>query len=204
MKKSILYIMLAHSVISASFAAYTHTITEYQSLPHLFGTESMLITGRGGGPYTALFDNSSLTVENTSILEDGVGGVWQISLGESSSLNMLGGQVNEIDFHGEATATLIGGLIQQIWSHQTPLKWDNYNQQWVPNPHIKLYYSGDLPTQQNIGGYNYLVGAWGDGTGFQIYLPDTGYHPYDNFEFIPEPTTMLLLGLGGWLLRQKK
>jgi hypothetical protein len=99
-----------------------------------------------------------------------------------------------------------GGLIQQIWSFQIAWKLDNNTQQLIPNPHIKLYYAGNVPTQQSVNGHNCLVGTWGDGTTFSIYLPDTGYNPYNNFEFIlvPEPATLLLFSLGSVMLRRKK
>ena len=108
---------------------------------------------------------------------------------------MSGGQVGTIVFNNNATAILTGGLIEAIYSYQI-----------VTNPHITLYYSGDLPTVQKLGGFDYLVGNWGDGTDFNIYLHNTGYDTYGNFEFIliPEPVTFLLLGLGGLLIRRKK
>jgi hypothetical protein len=49
MKKNTLYILFTCLFTSMSFATYTYTITEYQSLPDLKGEETMLITDQGGG-----------------------------------------------------------------------------------------------------------------------------------------------------------
>ena len=142
-----------------------------------------------------LENESSADILGTSDPVEGSGGIWEIRLGYTSSLYMAGGQVNEINIGNEATAVLKGGMIQSIYSYQI-----------VPDPHIKLYYSGDLPSVQEIEGLDFLVGNWGNGDPFSIYLHDSGYNVYGNFEFIlvPEPITLALLAFGGLMLRSKK
>jgi len=53
---------------------------------------------------------------------------------------------------------------------------------------------------------NLLTGNWLDGSGFSVTLLDqTGYDPvYSNINFVPEPATLALFGLGGLLLRKKR
>jgi hypothetical protein len=116
MKKTLLYIMIVCLSAPVSFGADTSTITEYQLLPNLYGTESMLITGNGGGGTTYLSDDSSLIIKSTSNLYQGTGGVWEIQLGYSSYLEMSGGQVNMIGIGNDATALLMGGTINGLFN----------------------------------------------------------------------------------------
>jgi hypothetical protein len=191
MKKAIYILFLCFSV-AMSFATYTYTIKEYQTLPDLEDNETIFVTDQGGGGLINLFDNSSMILEDTSTLEEGVGGIWTIELMNSSSLYMSGGEVHMIDIGDYATAYLSGGLIQQIWSGQ-------YTGTFGPHITIECldhYYSDNTKL---------LTGHWMDNTAFSIYLIDVpNYSPaIQNITFIPEPATLMLLGLGGLLLRRK-
>ena len=101
----------------------------------------------------------------------------------------------------DATALLSGGLIETLWSYQ--IAWEDDGSGGLINtPHITidcLDWSHDTST-------NILTGHWLDGTSFNIKLYDvTGYSPaIDNIQFIPEPVTVLLMGIGGLLIRKKK
>jgi hypothetical protein len=193
MEKTNLYILFICLFASMGWA-YTYEVYTYSSSKTLYTSESILFANEGGMDKLTLTINSSATIKGTSTLKEGEGGIWQIILANDSYLDMLGGEIHEIDISHNATAILKGGLIEAIYSYQI-----------VPEPHIALYYSGTLPTVQTISGFNYLVGNWGNGEPFSIYLHDTGYDVYGNFEFIlvPEPVAMLLLGLGGLLLRRR-
>lgn len=205
MKKSILYIPFVCLFVPVSLGTYTHTITTYQLLPDLTGTESMLITGQGGGGGVNLFDNSFMKIESTSMLGVGTGGVWQISMSVSSRLEMTGGEVHMIDMDDDSTAVLKSGWIEEIRIDQLFFKLEGDPPAEVPNPHITLYYWGDLPT---LDVSNVLTGLWSNGDSFEIQLfNDTGIecNLLDNFDFIlvPEPATLLLLTLGGLMIRRR-
>ncbi len=194
MKKTILYILFV-CLFDSTGLAYTYEIYTYSPSDILYAGESILFADEGGMDGLTLYYNSSATIEDTSTLKEGEGGIWQINLANNSHLDMFGGQVHEIDLSDNATAILKGGLIESIYSYQI-----------VPDPHITLYYSGNLPTVQKISGFNYLVGNWGNGDPFSIYLHNTGYNVYGNFNFIliPEPVSLALLAFGGLMIRKKQ
>ena len=204
--KKLIILLAAVLCSSVSLASYTYTITEYQSLPSLDGTETLLMTGEGGTNSLDLYDFSSATIQGTSSLLRGSGGIWELRLFDSTHLDFSGGNINELRIRTDATAILSGGRINTISSNQIAWKLD-YGfdpPQWVPNPHITIIYSGDLPA---VDAGNVLTGLWGDGSNFSIQLVDvSGYSPaIENvqFELIPEPATLLLLGAGGLLLRKR-
>jgi hypothetical protein len=192
--KKVIYILFVCLFASTGWTSYTYVSDVYGPIPDLYGNDTLLIIDEGGDNSIYLNDLSSATIISTSELEQGVGGIWFLSLSENSHLYMSGGQVNQLDFNNSATAELYGGLIQQIWSYQQ-----------VQVPHIKLYYSGDLPNYNETT--DILGGLWGDGDPFSIYLHDvTGYAPViDNIEFIlvPEPMILALLAFGGLLIRSR-
>jgi hypothetical protein len=145
---------------------YTTYATHYEITTNIYTPALTLQTGDslymndGGFDSLTLYGESFATLEGTSTLVEGSGGIWQIRLANNSNLIMSNGQVNQLDLNNSATAELYGGLIRSIYSYQI-----------VPDPHITLYYSGTIPTVQTIGGFNYLVGNWGNGDPFSIYLP---------------------------------
>ncbi len=157
-----------------------------------------------------MYSDSSAIVQNTSTLNQGFGGLWEAQLFDNSSLEFSGGQLGHLSLFTNATVTLSGGRIDNIYSYQIAWGWDYRVDpaEWVPNPHITIIYSGELPT---LDANNYLTGLWGNGDPFSIYLSDApegyGYSPaIENIQFqlIPEPATLLLLSLGGLLLRRKQ
>jgi hypothetical protein len=203
MKKTIPYIMFICVVSYQVYATYYEITTNIYTPGLTLQTGDSLYMTDGGFGDLNLFGESSATIKGTSPLAEGTGGIWIIRLLNNSSLYMTSGQVNMIDIGNNATAVLKGGLIRHIYSYQ----WVPYTpgRDGVPNPNIKLYYSGDLPT---LDSSNVLTGLWGNGDPFSIHLHDVpGYDPViQNIQFIlvPEPMTLTLFTLGTLLLRRKQ
>jgi len=153
--------------------------------------DTLLMTGGGVNSITAE-DESFLDIRNTSPFAVGSGGVGTLDMWDSSRLEFSGGQVSGFYIDDYATAVLSGGRIDKI-RNESQL--------------------GDAQIEIICKGYNYnsqtkkLTGIWGNDSAFNIQLADlTGYVPTYNileFTIIPEPMTLLLLSLGGLLIRRK-
>jgi len=167
----------------------------------LHDSETLLMTGGGAGSLV-LWNNSFARIEGTSPLQQGFGGIWNLDMLGHSNLEFYGGEVYELAIGSYARAVLAGGRIDHIWSSQSAWTHAGDPPVLVPNPHIEIIYSGDLPT---VDENNLLTGAWGDGGVFSIQLIDVqGYSPaIENIFFTPEPATLLLL-LGGVSLMRKR
>ncbi|HPD47642.1 MAG TPA: PEP-CTERM sorting domain-containing protein, partial [Anaerohalosphaeraceae bacterium] len=92
---------------------------------------------------------------------------------------------------------LSGGRIDRLSSRQNAWKYvDGPPVHLVPNPHITIVC--DLDSVVHNPQTNILTGTWLDGMAFSIQLIDVeGYSPaIENIQFIPEPSTLLLMALG--------
>ena len=139
-------------------------------------------------------DFSVLDIFSTSALVLNTGGIWELNLVDSTRLNLIGGQIRNLDIKESSTAVLRGGRIDNIGCWQTVLL-----------PHIEMIvkdYSYNAQTK-------ILKGTWGDDSLFNIQLIDhiqDGYSPaIDNIKFtiIPEPMSLMLIGLGALLIRRR-
>ncbi len=170
---------------------------DYQISSGFFGNltieneQTLLMTGGGGARLTGQ-DNSILDIKNTSPLAVLSGGIWDLVIHDNSKLLLSGGHINRLDIGEDAAALLSGGQINKIisgYSFANPL-------------HIKII----CQTAVYDSTTKYLNGVWKDGSTFSIFFEDrSGYSSIvNNITIIPEPTTMLLLGLGGVLLRRRQ
>jgi len=203
MKKTILYILLVGLFVSRGLASYTYEVDTYGDNKTLYNAESILIYSQGGMDGLTLFDESSADIVGTSNLAEGFGGIWYLDLANSSSLNMSGGGVHELNPHNGATVFLAGGTIERIKSSQSAWKQEGNPPTSVWNPHITIecldhFYNDDT---------NLLTGHWfDDGTAFSILLIDVdNYSPaIQNIQFVPEPATLSMFGLGLFLLKKRR
>ena len=209
MKKLLFILIIVVICTPVLLGDYTYTIDSFGPVPNLYGTESLLMIDEGGDNMLTLYDFSSATIEGTSALEQGVGGIMVILATTDSHLDFLGGELGTLSMGNDATATLSGGWIVSIDSTQSTLRWDYEVDpaELVPNPHIEM-----IVNEYSFSAYDIdtdiLTGLWADDSAFSIYLENrSGYDPViDNISFtiVPEPATLALIGLGGLLIRRRK
>jgi hypothetical protein len=170
---------------------FDYTISDTYDFSVTLNSESLLITGAGALVVDA-FGESYVEVQDTAPLEDNVGGIHGLNLTDSSLLNYYAGEMSGFRIYNDATATFSGGRIDYISSYQDS----------DLTKHITFI--ADVDSIDLTG--NLLTGNWLDDSSFSITLQDqTGYDSvYSNINFVPEPATIALFGLGSMMLRKRK
>ncbi len=199
MKKMMLFMFL---MFTCSLNAMVISDT-YEYGVSLYNNDTLLVTG-GGADEIDAHNHSIIEVENTAHLQIDVGGIETITLDDYSQLFFDGGEMNSLYIEDYSTATLSGGSINKIFSYQ-----DAYSPNQVHQPHIEI-----ICREYDDSVANLITGVWdvdNDGDGsydtFSIELKNqSGYDPViDNIKFtiVPEPCSLMLLSLGGLILRKK-
>jgi hypothetical protein len=121
------------------------------------------------------------------------GGLWDLAVGDHSQLYLSGGQINYLTVDDYATAVLSGGLINKL---------ENDSQGGYASVEVICRsYSYNTTTKL-------LMGVWENYSPFSIQLVDlSGYattYSILDFTIIPEPMTLILLGLGGMIARRNR
>ncbi|MEN6306690.1 MAG: PEP-CTERM sorting domain-containing protein [Anaerohalosphaeraceae bacterium] len=207
MMKRLLLLLGIVSGYSVSLAGISYINSgDYQYDVRLYNSDKLIVMGGGADRITSR-GYSSVEVQYTSTPLSDNGGIWDIFVQENSQLLYLNGETEEITLSKNASAVLKGGRIDGITTLQQVFNvivgWDIHGNP-LYNTHIEMFvkdYFYNVNTQK-------LTGTWGDGSAFNIKLIDvSGYdRTIDNIKFtiIPEPTSLLLVGLGGLLLRRKR
>ena len=192
MKRLIPFLFLLSFFVPMCFGqiVFDYTISDTYDFSVTLNSESLLITGAGALQIDAKGE-SYIEVQNTAPLQENIGGIYSLLLDDFSILNFYDGEMGGFSIYDDATATFSGGRIDYISSFQDS----------DLTKHITFV--ADLDSIDLTG--NLLTGNWLDGSGFSVTLLDqTGYDSvYSNINFIPEPATVLLFGLGGLALRKR-
>jgi hypothetical protein len=190
MKRFTTILLMAISSVSVFATTYTVTDGYSGSIMTIENNDTLIMTGGGLNRVNGK-GNGILNISNTSSpYVYGESGIHWMSLKENSQLYFSGGSLHLLEMTDNVSVVLAGGQIDEINAYYPAP--GNLN-------HITIYCKPDW-TYQN----QYLSGQWLDGSAFNIRLYSQGKSGvFDNITFIPEPTTMLLLGLGGLLIRRK-
>lgn len=167
----------------------------------LYGTSTANVSG-GEFDFVGTYEHSTLSMSGGSMVDVGFKGnstiqvlgghVSGLFLQENAELAFVSGSIRWLGIYDEATAVLSGGTIEIITNQQDS----------DVTKHITFIC--DVGTVHYTGGL--LTGNWLDGSSFAVTLKDqSGYDSvYSNIQFIPEPATVLLMGLATFLLHRRR
>ncbi len=168
--------------------------------------DSGLLVVDGGGAYRIeVLSPARLEVRSTSLPDKNWfnGGIQDIVLYGKAHLDYYGGLTQELTVRGSAISNLYGGRIDYITSRQF-VNWIDGQPQ---GQHINIYCNPGWSWTYENNVIRGIIGQWRDGSALNIrFLNDPDYDPvWSNVNvIIPEPATMLLLSLGGLMLRCKR
>jgi len=149
--------------------------------------DSSAVNIRGGEVMYPHSHNSSTTTVSG-------GECYSIIAHDSSAVNLTGGDVTYLAAFNSSTVDLTGGTLTNLSGYDSSV--------------INIYGSDFFVS--NTGGNRgngYITGNWLNGTPFNISIynnPAYGDNTISHINLVPEPATLLLLGIGGFMLRRKR
>jgi hypothetical protein len=196
MKRLLGLLMFAYISVSMSLAGYSDgwiTAEEYEGTVRWTSNTQPLIVDGGGAMNIEMRNYSQLEVRSTSTPLGLGSGIQYIGLKDNSHLDYFDGETFNLMLYDNTTANLYGGRIDYLTSFQ-----------YTASTRVNIYalpgwsWISDDPLEG-------IQGQWWDESSFQI--------KFDNIEgrapvwmnvnvIVPEPTTLLLMTVGCFLIRK--
>lgn len=233
MKNLVFTALIMCVCVSSGFGAFDYTVASYFDSTFPLNNQSLLVNGAGVKEIQAKGD-SYIEVKNTISLQPHVGGVETIRLWDTSSMNLLNGEVFNIYLGGLGCELSISGgsVLGEIWAADgyIDVSGGNVNEiyltgsamvelsggeimsinvgQHAPTAPPKYTFVCDLNSLDltySNGMLTEISGNWLDGSDFTVGVENRQGDPVGDFvHFIPEPATLFLLGVGGMITCRKK
>jgi len=147
--------------------------------------DSSTVDVSGGFVYGPTAFDSGTIVFSTS-----ASGMALLARGNFGTVDMLGGTIDHVGAIESGTVNLYGGVISDrlfAWGSST----------------VNVFGDGLSKTSSGgVYGYGQVFGSWGDGSSFTIDLDMS--ETYSRINLVPEPSCVLLLGMGVLWLRRRR
>lgn len=151
---------------------------------YMYDTSTAKVTG---GEVGLIWGQGNTSIE---VYEDSVIGMLRPN--DNATATVYGGEFNSLFALGNSTVNVYGGTYEiGIRVHGSPLI-NMYVQEYTWDP--------DGGVSKNFG---LLTGIWFE-SGEAFYIDYVDFDAIDYMVFVPEPSMLLLLGIGGLMLRYKK
>lgn len=213
MKRLIPCLVMMSFCASVSFGVFDYNVKEvYYNFQLELNNQSVLVESAGVEEIVAL-NNSYIEVKNTLPLQPHVGGidrvrlydtslmnlydgeVGYITVDENSALGMTGGFVNNVFLTENGSVTVSGGGINTLVIGQA-IEEDTFYTLVCDIDSLIYTYDGAAV----LG----IAGDWLDGSEFDIELFNAVGGPViDHIQFVPEPATLCMVGVGVLLVRRR-
>ena len=230
MKRLIPCLVMISFCASVSFGVFDYNVNEvYYNFQLELDNQSVLVESAGVKEIVAL-NNSYIEVQNTLPLQPNIGGIRRVDLKNTSSMKLIDGQVDYIFMDDESHLDVLGGEILTTVSTGSAESTVNFSGGYINNlrligfgvatltggqldnvafwnvsPSISVTFVCDLDTLNLTYDNGDLINATGDWLAGSSFDTDFSIGAFDEYiHFVPEPATMLLVGLGGLLIRRKK
>ena len=187
-----LIVLMLLLVVTVNAGIHYEITSGYFGTIDLNNDDTLNMTG-GWGDSLAQIGTSEATIHNTDAQ-----GVFSIGSFDSCTLTIYDGVFNVIETGHNNSTTIYGGNIGTLICTQD-VREDGPAGAIIPMTH--LYVSQWSYNETSM----LLTGKWQDLAPFSIQLEDKyGISTFDNLVFIPEPSSLILLGLAGLALRRRK